>query len=230
MQPTTVLAKCRVTVNLSEQTKGWLETVPDFWGAREGGDIFLSEFGSTWTQVILSILNEEVQNYFREIGVPDDFLPSVQQAETYRGSWVLEAAIITYSTVGTTYAILKGASELPKIADGLSELKGRISRKVKPALDRRVAETLTEQVTRSTRPLQLSPPPRNPTALDLIIDARPLRSLTPAELKHHKFHLSVGISRDSFTLENLGDDTLHNVHIGLFRSDTQRQQWSYQES
>src|SRR6266446_8298426 len=150
MQPTTVLAKCRVTVELSEETKAWLQTTPDSWIAAENGEVFLSEFGGTWTQVILPILNEEFQNYFREVGVPNDYLPTVQRAETYRGSWVLETAVVMASTVGTAYAVLKGVSELPKIADGLSELKGRAQRKIKPVLDRKVTETLTEQISRTT--------------------------------------------------------------------------------
>jgi hypothetical protein len=43
-------------------------------------------------------------------------------------------------------------------------------------------------------------------------------------------HLSAAVSRDSFVLENLGDDPLEDLRIGLFRNDTARHQWAYQES
>jgi len=230
MEKTTVLARIRLTMDLSQETIAWLQNYPQSWIAREQGSAFLSEFGGTWTESIIPVLNQEVQEYFARLDIPRDFMPFVQRGETYRGSWVMEAAVVMASTVGTAYTILKGASELPKIADGLTDLKGRMLKKIKPLLDRRVSETLSQQVSNAIHPLQLSSPPKNPTIMDLVIDARPLRSLTPAKLKHHKIHLSVGISRETFTLENLGEDTLHDVQIGLFKSESQQHYWNYQES
>jgi hypothetical protein len=40
----------------------------------------------------------------------------------------------------------------------------------------------------------------------------------------------VAVSRDSFTLENLGDEPSRDVRIGLFRTRTERQHWAYQDS
>jgi hypothetical protein len=230
MQKITVLARLRLTMDFSQETLAWIQNYPQSWIAEEQGSAFLSEFGGLWAESITPILNEEVQNYFEQLGVPRDYMPFVQRGETYRGSWVMDAAVVMAATVGTAYTVLKGTSELPKIADDLTDLKGRILKRLKPILDKRVNETLSQQVSNALHPLQLSSPPQHPVVLDLVIDARPLRSLSSAKLKHHRVHLSVGISRETFTLENLSEDTLNDVRIGLFKSETQRSQWNYQES
>jgi hypothetical protein len=69
--------------------------------------------------------------------------------EEYRGSWILDAAITMAGPVGTVYLVLKGVSELPKIVDGLADLKGRITEKVIPAVNRVVGKTLHETFDRS---------------------------------------------------------------------------------
>jgi len=43
-------------------------------------------------------------------------------------------------------------------------------------------------------------------------------------------HLNVAISKDVFTLENLGDDLMRDIRIGIFKSNSQRNQWSYTDS
>jgi hypothetical protein len=73
-------------------------------------------------------------------------------------------------------------------------------------------------------------PPINPVRVDFVIDARPLKAISPATSKNYKVHLSVGISRETFTLENLGDEPMQNIRIGIFKSFSQRNQWSYADS
>jgi hypothetical protein len=55
-------------------------------------------------------------------------------------------------------------------------------------------------------------------------------ALTPAALEHHAIHLSVAVSRDSFILENLGQDALTDLRIGIFRTPQERNQWTYADS
>lgn len=230
MEKITVLARLRFTIEFSREMLDWLGNFPDAWFARESGNPFLSEFGGTWRETFDAVVAPEIREYFSGLGVPHEYLPFIQYGETYRGSWIMDAAIVMLGTVGTAYAVLKGVSELPEIADGLTELKGRILKKLKPQVNRKVSERIYD-VAKSTDKQRVVPqPPVYPVNSDFVIDARPLRSLTPAAFKSHRIHLSVAVSRDSFTLENLGDEPLCDVQIGLFRSRTERHQWVYQES
>lgn len=119
-------ARCwrlRITLSLNLETRNWLRNFPDSWVAKEEGSSFLSEFGGTWERLFIESAQPEIQDYFRELGVPEEHLPYVRPGERYRGSWVLEAAVVMAGTVGTAYTVLKGISELPDIADGLTKLK-----------------------------------------------------------------------------------------------------------
>lgn len=233
MEKTTVLARLRFTFDFSNEMLNWLEHFPDAWFAREGGSGFLSEYSGSWWETFDDVVTPEIQSYFRELGVPHNNLPFVQRGEIYRGSVIIEAAIVMAGSVGVAYTVLKGVSEIPEIADGLSELKGRTLKKLKPQMNKKVSETACAVAQNTAQQRAIPPPPLPPetiTRVDFVIDARPLRSLTPAILKSHKIHLSCGVSRDSFTLENLGDEPLQDVRIGLFRTETQRHQWAYEDS
>ena len=239
MEKTTVLANLRLTMRFNGATLKWLQRFPDSWVSEEEGSVFLSEFGGNWGKLFLEVASHEVHAHFAELGVPRERLPFVQIGERYRGSWVLDAHIVMLGTVSTAYAVLKGISELPKVAEGLSTVKVGIQKRLQPLLDRAVRDQMILTLDLcSPQELQTRPPqPRTeevlppPTVVqtDFMLDARPLASLTPV-VKTHKVHLSVGVSRDGFTLENLGDDPLRNVRLGLFRTKTERNQWSYKDS
>ena len=230
----TVIARLHLTLDFNIETQNWLKHIPDAWFAHGGGSAFLNEFGGTWWETFDEVVNPELRSYFRELGVPPNYLPFIQRGESYRGSFEMDAALVMAMSVGVAYQTLKGISELPKIADGLTELKGRIVKKLKPRMNAKVSQTLYSVAQNAALQQKLPTlpplPPETLSRVDFVIDARPLRSLTPAILKSHKIHLSCGISRDSFTLENLGDEPLQDVQIGLFRTATQRNQWSYQDS
>lgn len=232
MEKETVLARLRLTLELNEETKLWLRGMPDAWFAQRNGDGFLAEFGGTWERIFVATAEAEVQSFFRERGLSTDRLPVVRAGERYVGSWIAEAAVVMFGTVGTAYTILKGISELPEIADGLSKLKERIASKLRPQLDSAVRDALTTSAQNhaSGQVLGLRPPPRHVAAVDLAIDARPMLSLTPALMKSHQIHLSVGVSRESLTLENLGEGPMRDVRVGLFRTASERNQWSFEDA
>jgi hypothetical protein len=238
MEKTTVLANLRLTMQFNEVTLKWLGGFPDSWVSREDGSAFLSEYGGTWEKLFLETANHEVRAHFAELGVAHERLPFVQIGERYRGSWVAEASIVMAGTVSTAYAVLKGISELPKIAEGLSTLKAAVQKRLQPLLDRAVRDELIQTLNLSSpRQLQTRPgpqfqqpsPPPTVVRTDFTLDARPLASLSPV-VKAHRVHLSIGVSRDGFALENLDDEPLRNVRLGLFRTKTERNQWSYGDS
>lgn len=239
MEKTTVLARLRYTIEFTQEAREWFQNFPDAWFARESGYVFLSELGRTWSKAIESVTEDEVKKYFSQLNIPQNYMPFIAETDTYRGSWIMEGAIVMAGTVGTSYAVLKGIapeSDLSQIVTGLTNLKDAIRDKVQRRLNREVNEALYSTATQSIRqndtPHQPSipTPPRRPVTTSFVIDARPILSLTPAALKSHKIHLSVAVSRDSFVLENLGDTSLTDVRIGLFRSSVQRHSWSYADA
>lgn len=232
MEKETILARLRLTLDLNPETKAWLRTAPDAWFAQRDGDSFLAEFGGTWERLLVGAAEAEVQAYFRERGLSGEHLPAVRAGERYVGSFIVEASVVIVGTVGTAYTILKGISELPDIADGLGKLKQRITSRLRPQLDSAVRDALENAASRQTpgQVLGLKPPPRNVATIDLVIDARPTLSLTPALMKSHRLHLSVGVSREALTIENLGDSPMADVRLGMFTSQTERNQWSFADA
>lgn len=241
MEKTTVLARLRFSIEFTEQTISWMnQNFPrDAWFVKDEGSLFLQEFGGRWRDIVEKTIAQETSSYFSELGIPQDYLPFVSHGETYKGSWIMEAAIVMSGSIGQSYSILKQTSkELATVAEGLSGLRNKIMRRVEPTLSRTVSENLYSTANNSIRQNSnartntppIPPPPSSLIVTNFTIDARPLAALTPALLKSHKIHLSVGVSRDSFTLENLGDDPLRDVQIGVFTSPTPKNQWSYQDS
>jgi len=231
MEKETILAKIRATMSFSEETLKWLERLPridreDVWFKREGGTLFFSEFRRRWEKILVDSSEPLVQGYFRELGIPENKLPKIRVYESYPGSWIIDAAIVMAGSMGTVYAILKAVSELPKVADGLTELKDRLKKAFAKKANKAVNEHLKSQSTRYNFP----PPPAKPLSTGFVIDARPLLSLTPSLMKSHKIHLNAAISRDSFSLENLGNDIMRDIRIGIFKSKTPKHEWKYYES
>lgn len=228
MQKETVLAKIRVTMSFSQATLGWLEEIQksDVWFAKEKGNLFFSEFRGTWEQILISSSEPIIHDYFLGLGLEKEKLPHVKVFESYHGTWIIDAALLMFTSIGTAYKILKDISELPKIADGLTELKDRLRKE----FSHKASEEVYKHFKSASDQYKLPPPPVKPIYTDIAIDARPLLSLTPSIMKSHKVHLNAAISRDAFTLENLGQDMMRDIRIGIFKSYSQRNQWSYADS
>lgn len=176
-------------------------------------------------KILVETAEPIVQDYFRKLGIQESELPKIRVYEAFKGSWIVDAAIVIAGSVGTAYGILKTISELPEIVKGLSELKELIKSKFNLNANKAATSHLKFQGQRN-----LPPPPQKLLNTDFSIDARPLLSLTPAKMKSHKIHLNVAISSDSLTIENLGDDLMKDIQIGIFKDKTQRHQWTYQDS
>jgi len=226
MEKETIIARLKGSISFTEATQSWISRYrPDSWIAKEEGQMFFQEFSQSWNHIFVESCESDIRDYFKQLGVPEQYLPKVKISETYTGSWYIEAVLTMSGTVGTIYVILKGISELPKIADGLSDLKNRIKKK----FAKKANETVSARIAQGEQK-QLPPPPSNAVNTDFVIDARPLTALAAEPLHSHKIHLSVAVSRHTFTLENLNSEPLQNVQIGIFKSDTQRNQWSYADS
>lgn len=230
MEKETILAKIRASMKFSLETSQWLEgpriKETDIWFKKEGGSLFFAEFRREWDKILIDSAEPFIQNYFRELGISSNNLPRIEVYESYHGSWIIDAALVMGGSIGFVYALLKGISEIPKIIDGINELKDKIAHKFSKEANKQVNNLLESQAER----YHISSPPINPVSTDFIIDARPLLSLTPSIMKSHKIHLNVAISRDSFTLENLGDEIIRDIRIGIFKDDKQRNQWNYGEA
>jgi hypothetical protein len=223
MEKSTVLAKLRGKLEFTEQAQTWMHQLGDTWFAQSGGDALLSEFRGPFVEALKTVAEDEVDGYFAKLGIPRDLLPRVEVLETYRGSLIVDAAITMAGGMGTVYATLKAIAELPKVADGLEDLKKRIETRFQKKADDTARQIIQNQKA-------LIPPPRHLLNTDFTIDARPLRALQPDVAKAHKIHLSVAISRSGLVLENLGVEPMRDVRIGIFNSPTQRNQWSLHDA
>lgn|GEM_PF-1562903 len=198
----------------------------DVWFKKEKGNPFFSEFHRTWEETLIDSSQPIIQEYFHQIGISENNLPKIKIYESYSGSWIIEAAIVMVGSIGTVYAILKGISELPEISDGLTDLKSRL----KKQFTKKANEAVNERLKSSSSHYNFSPPPTNPLYTDFVIDARPLLSITPSLMKSHKIHLNAAISRDFFSIENLGDDIMRDIQIGIFKTTTPKSEWKFYES
>lgn len=231
MEKKTVIANVRAEIAMSEGLQEFLAQFKDHenaWFARQGGDALLAEFGFVWDTNFVEIAQSVFDAYFRDMGLSGDQLPKVELTDSRRGSWIMEAALTMFGTVGTTYTILKGVAELPKLADGLEDMKKRLQKELSSRFNKKVPERIEPILSNVGVPAQIPPPVRaNPVSVTCSIDARPLRGLTPDVAKSHSIHLSVSVSRSALSVENLGDAKIENLRIGLFKSPTQRHSWSF---
>ena len=224
MEKATILAKIRASIDFSDESYSWLEKLPeDIW--IRNTEAFFSEFNSVWKRTLIDSAEPIILDYFRELGIQEKNLPKIKIYETFKGSWIVEAALILTGSIGTAYSILKVVSEIPKIVKGLSELKDLIKTKFNLKANKE-ATTRLKSIGRRNIPN----PPQKVLRTDFSIDARPMLSLTPSKMKSHKIHLNVAVSIDSLTIENLGDRLIKDIQIGIFKDKIQRHQWTYQES
>jgi len=131
MEKETVIIRLRASIDFGQETMSWLNRVAKIadeqkndngiWFAREGGKYFLSEFQYSWQQALTEETDQTIQNYFLELGFDERFLPKTKITETYSGSWVMEAAVTIASSIGGTYALIKGVSEIPDMIEGLTK-------------------------------------------------------------------------------------------------------------
>ncbi|MGI6657170.1 MAG: hypothetical protein ACOX5Z_10185 [Desulfobulbus sp.] len=237
MEKKTVIASIRAEIALTPKMQSFLmqfSNQGNAWFAREGGDMLLGEFGQAWNTNFVEVTQTVVDSYFRDLGLSENILPKVDLTDWRRGSWIMEAVLTMFGTVGTTYTILKGVAELPKLADGLEETKKRLQKELSARFKKKVPERIESVLSAfpdSGAPAQLPPPVRaNPVTVTCSIDARPLRSLTPDVAKSHSIHLSVAVSRSALSVENLGDAAIENLRIGLFKSPVKKYSWSFGEA
>jgi len=234
MQKETVIATVRAEIALSQELQAFLSQFSNrenAWFARDSGELLLAEFGFEWNTNFVEVVQSVFDSYFQELGLPEDRRPKVKLTDSRRGSWIMEAALTMFGTIGTTYTILKGLSELPKLADGLEDTKKRLQKELTARFKKKVPERIEPVLQNVTPPVRLPPPALiNPITVSCTIDARPLRGLTPDVAKSHAIHLSVAVSRSALSVENLGDLPIDNLRIGLFKSTSQRHSWSFSDA
>lgn len=235
MEKQTVIATLRVELGFSNEMRGMISDSPELsdvsW-ADNGGDGFLAEFGGQWNNIFVDTANELYEKHFRDLGLTQEQSPRTILTDSRRGSWIMEAAITFACTIGSTYTILKGISELPKIADGLEETKERLRKDLLKRFSKQVAvriEPTIGQLPQSPSGLSASSIAGSIT-VNCSIDARAVRGLTPDTMKSHSVHLSVGVSRSAVSIENLGESSIQHLNVGIFESFQQQSSWNFADA
>jgi len=186
MQKETVIAKLRGELSFSEEGRNYIRQLEGSWIAESEGDMFLHEFGGHWNRIFTDYGQKLFEEHFRELGLDTERLPHFKVIDSHRGSWVMEAALTMFGSIGSVYIVLKGISELPKIADGLEELKSRLSKELSGIFQKEVRERIEPTLGNIDNISTLPKPPKKIALCNFSIDARPLRSLTPDKLLDHK--------------------------------------------
>ncbi|HEY5602792.1 MAG TPA: hypothetical protein VIM41_06760 [Gammaproteobacteria bacterium] len=115
MNKQTVIANLRAEITLSEELQSFFaqfEKQESAWFARDGSDLFLSEFGFEWNNNFAEVAQEVFDQHFMSLGVREEQLLKVKATDSCRGSWIMEAALTMFGTVGTTYTILKAIADI----------------------------------------------------------------------------------------------------------------------
>lgn len=239
MQRETVLATVTATLEFTDEAKRFLtEAVEGFWGDDPDGLLF--EFGYTWRQIFDAALTSEVERYFEELGISGDMAPQVRIGESYKGSFVVAATVIITETIPAAYKILKGVSELPKIVDGLGDVKKRVAARYERESNAAAQRTLNDAI-RNARIRQLpqsdtakapSPPalPAQSLRVSLALDARPLAALRPEEPSVLRCNIAIAITHEALSVENLSDTAMQGVRIGVFVNDAKQHAWGYADA
>ena len=230
MEKKTVIANLRAEITLTDSMRHFLGQFDgqnqNIWVVQDGGDAFLHEFSREWNTNFIEIAQDVADAYFRRLHLSEERLPRVELTDYRKGSWIMEAALTMFGTVGSTYTVLKGLSELAQIADGLEKtknlLQSRLTARFQKKIPERIEPLLPEARILCELPLSI---PGRPASVACSIDARPLRSLTPDVAKSHAIHLAVAVSRSAVSVENLSDEVIENLQIGLVKSATQRHRW-----
>ena len=142
MEKETVIAKVRGELFFSDEGMDYIEHLEGSWVTENGGDNFLQEFGRHWNQIFSDYGQNLFGEYFRELGLDIKSVPQFIVVDSDRGSWVMNATLTVLTSVGSVYVMLKGLSELPKIADGLEELKSRFSNELSEIFQKEVNERI----------------------------------------------------------------------------------------
>jgi hypothetical protein len=224
MNAETVLAKLHAELWISEDLQkrfSWIAANdPGAWFARDAGDLFLAENGRVWDEIFVRSVEEEVLTYFRQLGLEEENLPRVLRIDSRRGTWIIDAVLALAAPIGTAFAILKGVSEIPKIADGLVDLKNRVQKRLTDRVNSEFRDRLEPFLSNKTAAApSLAAIPAKPVQVTFSIDARPLLALTPEKIETRKIQLSVGLSRSALSVENLGTTDLDNLRLGLFKPE-----------
>lgn len=236
MSEETVLAELRTEIRYSEETLAWIaagqtagvsseDFGPGAWFADESA--FLGEFSFAYQRSVVEQAEPRVQRYFADLGLDDPDLVKVRITGAYRGSLVITAAIVITAALGVAYKVLKELSELPAMVDGLTRLRQEV---LDPAVGESISDDVAEQLGRAAQGAAFPPPPPDPVNVSLSLDTRPLQSLRPGEAISRRIHLGVAVDDASVSIENLADDPLDNLMIGLFAGDKPRNEWSLKDA
>lgn len=239
MERETLLATVTATLEFTDDAKRVLaEEVEGFWG--DDPDVLLLEFGYTWREILAAALSAETDHFFTELGLSGDAVPKVRIGESYKGSFVVVATIVITETIPTAYKILKGVSDLPKIVDGLADLRKRVASRYERESNKVAQQTLNQAIRNARRrqnpsavagPIAIPPSlPTRPFRATVVLDARPLAALRPEEPSVLRCNIAVAATHEAISVENLSDATMQNVRVGLFVNDTKQQQWNYADA
>jgi hypothetical protein len=236
MNEETVLAGLRTEIRYSGETLAWAGLLPSEEGDSDSSHLgawvadesaFLGEFRGSYERLVVGFAEPAFRDYFAALGLDEPDLVKVRVTDSFPGSWIVEATIAIATTTGVAYKILKELSGFPAMVDGLSRLR---QESLRPQIEAGIEAEASQHLRATAERAGLPSPPPHPVDVSLSLDTRPLQSLRPEPPVRREIHLAVAVTDDTVSIENLGEETLEGLRIGLFAGNEPRHSWGLDDA
>ncbi|AXV40390.1 hypothetical protein [Methanobacterium sp. BAmetb5] len=209
MENNVILAKINFFMDLSDETKIWLcdleKNNPCF---RNEIDLDYFSFNKEkWKIIFVNSSQQIIDEFFLDLGLSKEYLPKIEVQDYYSGSFVINADIIISSGLTLLFNSIHGFSGVPQIYEGLKGLKTKWNESIRDIISKEVYQDLKNTYNQR--------PPRVTVDTKIAIDTRPLLDLNERDMRSQSAQINVGLSRHSFKLENLSEETISHLRVGL---------------
>jgi hypothetical protein len=177
MKHSFTLARFHFTIEFTAEMLGWLkENFPGDWLEVKDGKYWAEKYWKDWQGVLEAIVLERVERYFKQIEVPENRLPEVDQVESYGGPgrasaegaaevmldgnliqvdqdqsyghpWHVDARVVMEGSNSQVRTILQWVSKsVDEIIRDLPDLRDDILKEAVPRLGDAIEKTLRDEI------------------------------------------------------------------------------------
>ena len=205
-----ILARLHSIIKLSRSAHSWWKQIEvhDKRTTDQREHAFFKEYKNELECVFVQSTETVVKELFREYGIMEEHLPQIRIDKSYSGSWIIVAWVV----IGV-YSAADTISKIPKIVDGLKELKRRLEKGLLVEVSKIVRKWM-----KSARGKKKLPGPRAKLAgVKIDLDIGPLRELVRQKAAEEKAKLEFAqldydlVHREVINIKSFGA----NVFTGM---------------
>lgn len=225
MEKNVILAKINFLMDFSDETKLWLCDLEKN-NPKYRNEVDLDYFSSNkeeWKSIFVNSSQNIINEFFLDLGLSEEYLPKVEVQDCYSGSFVINADIFIITSGFTLlFNSINGFSGIPQICEGLNGLKPKWNESTRDIISEKTYQYLKNTFNQR--------PPKATVDTKITIDTRPLLALNERDMRSQRVQINVGLSQHSFKLENLGDETISYLRVGLFIGFTKEKLCEFENS